>query len=265
MKTLYILDCHALIYRAYYAFQKNKLTSKSGQPTGAVYGFTQYLLRIIKDYNPQHMVAVMDSGHGSIYRETIYPEYKQTRSPMPSDLVSQLPIIREILRAFDIPILMENGIEADDIIASLVENRDEGLLDCVIVSKDKDLMQLIDKHVTMLAPNGNGFEVIDKAYVIAKFGVRPDQLHVFLALVGDTSDNIPGVTGYGPKKAASLINQGFVTYISPEFELSLKLVTLRPMLFNMSVNEYVYDYNIEPSKELIAKLLLSLDIKTLEI
>lgn len=227
MNKLFIIDSHALIYRAYYAFEKNNLHDKLGRPTGAIYGFTQYMLNILDTYKPEYIVAVMDSGKLG-ERSTIYPAYKANRKPMPKDLISQLTAISEILNILGISIIKRDGIEADDLIASLVYN-----IDCehCIISKDKDLMQLLAcAGVTMLAPNGTGiFEIIDSNYVMEKFGVMPYELTVYLSLVGDTSDNIPGVKGIGKAKAIKLINSKTNSneFGAAEFKLSLELVQLR--------------------------------------
>lgn len=229
-KELYIIDSHALVYRAYYAFQRLNLKTPAGFPTGACYGFAQYLMGILNQYKPSHIVAVMDSGKPN-WRHSRFPGYKNKRQKMPEDLIKQLPKIKEIIDAFGIPLEMFEGVEADDIIYSLTVNAVREDFKVSIISKDKDLMACIKKDkVRMLSPNGSGvFDVIDTDYVIKKFGVPPHCLFRYLALVGDSSDNIPGVKGIGPKKAVTLINSGEDSpiYNSPQYRLSLELVTLK--------------------------------------
>jgi DNA polymerase-1 len=223
---MYILDTHALIYRAHFAMEKLGLKTKAGFPTGALYGMAQYLINIKKTYSPRYWVAVMDPGTKS-HRNDLYPEYKANRPPMPDDLRAQLSYIEQLLSVFNITIVKVPGYEGDDIIASIVEEYKK-LIAISIVSKDKDLMQLVGPSVRMLAPNGTGvFEVIDTVYVMKKFGVTPSNLGKWLALVGDSSDNIPGVKGIGPKGAVKLINTpNMVGFSDPSYKLSLSLTTL---------------------------------------
>lgn len=213
-KNLYIIDGHALIYRSYFALQKQKLSSSKctimhngrywDMPTGACYGYTQYLLNILKNYNPEYIIAIMDSGKLN-WRHDIYPNYKANRDSMPEDLKLQLPKIYEITRALGITLCIEEGIEADDLIYSYsLKHKYKSNLEPYIITKDKDLMQLTT-YCKILSPNGRGFDLIDSDYVKNKFGVSPFKLADYLAMVGDTSDNIPGVKGIGPKKAAQLL------------------------------------------------------------
>jgi DNA polymerase-1 len=226
---LYILDSHALIYRAYHAFAKTNLRNTLGFPTGACYGFAQYLMNIMQKYRPTHMVAVMDSGKPN-WRHQKYPEYKKNRSDMPDELKVQLPKIKELIQAFGIPLLIEDGIEADDLICSVVRKYDPSFK-YIIFSKDKDLMQLIAPGiVSMISPEGSGlFKEIDHNYVYNKFGVPPYELDKYLALIGDSSDNIPGVPKIGPVKARNIIDSGVwnEAYNHPDYLLSLELIRLK--------------------------------------
>lgn len=232
-KELYIIDSHALIYRAYYAFQKLNLKTPTGFPTGACYGFAQCLINIFRQYKPEYIVAVMDSGKPT-WRHQRFPNYKSNRQKMPEDLIKQLPKIEEILNAFGILIEKQDGIEADDLIFSITNLACINGFNVSIISKDKDLMGCIsdgkDGRVQMLCPNGIGvFELIDDDKVIKKFGVPPFKLWDYLAMVGDSSDNIPGVKGIGPKKATDIIMSGkyHPVYADPNFVLSRELVVLR--------------------------------------
>jgi len=224
--SLFILDTHALMYRAHYAMERQYLHTKSGFPTGSIYGMTQYLTGIKNSYNPENWAAVMDPGSKS-HRHVIYPAYKDNRKPMPEALIMQLPEIERLLNIFGITVIKIPGYEADDLIASVV-NEFKWLCQIKIISKDKDLTQLICDKVEMLSPNGTGkFDVINTDSVVEKFGVMPENIAKWLALVGDSGDNIPGVKGIGPKGAVRLINSGEDLSKKPGFELSLSLTTLQ--------------------------------------
>ncbi|MFP4015048.1 MAG: DNA polymerase I [Chitinispirillaceae bacterium] len=206
-KCLYLIDGHALVYRAYYALIKNPLTNSKGQPTGAVYGFANYLLRLIETYTCPYMAVVMDSSKPT-FRHEAYEKYKAHREEMPDDLKSQMPLIQELIQAFNLPIVKQDGLEADDLIAILTHNAVEEGYEVFLVTRDKDLMQLLGPKVKMLAPEGTGiFQVLGPEEAFNKMGVRPDQIVDYLALVGDASDNIPGVPGIGPKNAVKILEK----------------------------------------------------------
>ncbi|GFO54762.1 DNA polymerase [Geomonas sp. Red276] len=199
-ETLYLLDGSSYIYRAYFAIRH--LSSPKGFPTNALYGFTQMLLKVMKDHAPGHVAVIFDAGRAT-FRHEIYPEYKATRSAMPDDLSPQIEPIKQMVRAFNIPALELPGFEADDIIGTIAKKCEAQGMDCVVVTGDKDLMQIVTEHVTLLDT------MKDKRFGIPevreKFGVDPDQVIDVLGLWGDTSDNIPGVPGVGEVTAKKLM------------------------------------------------------------
>ncbi|MCF8055382.1 MAG: DNA polymerase I [Desulfocapsa sp.] len=199
---VYLVDGSAYIYRAYHAVAP--LTNSEGMPTHAVFGFLNILRKLIKEKNP-HYLAVAFDMRGPVFRHEIYPEYKANRPPMPEDLAVQIPYIKELVRAMNIPCFEVQGIEADDIIASAAKVLVEQGKKVVVVSGDKDLLQLVDGQVVMWDPMKN--KVMDGSAIEEKYHVRPEQLLDCYALMGDSSDNVPGVPGVGPKTAEKLINQ----------------------------------------------------------
>lgn len=206
MKTpLYIVDGYALIFRAYFAFIKSPLINPDGFNVSAIQGFTRFLLSIMKDYKPERFVVSLDSRTPT-FRDEMYAEYKQTRDKTPEDLKAQFPIIEQLLHDFCIPTIRHNGVEADDIIATLARTASAEGRSCFIVSGDKDLYQLVDQWVHMLKPSrSGGFEELDAQGVFEDKGVRPDQIVDYLSLLGDTADNVPGVRGIGQKTAEKLL------------------------------------------------------------
>jgi len=201
-ETLFLIDGSSYIYRAYHA--TGVLSNSKGFPTGAVFGFTNMLMKTLKDRSPRHIAVVFDA-RGRTFRHVKFDGYKANRPSMPDDLGVQIPKIHEIVDAYALPCLSLEGFEADDIIATLVREAREAGWDVVIVSGDKDLMQLVGGGVTMWDPQREA--VYDPDAVKAKFGVGPDQLLDLFALMGDSSDNVPGVPGVGQKTAAALIHE----------------------------------------------------------
>jgi DNA polymerase-1 len=200
--TLYLVDGSSYIYRAYYAIRH--LTSPNGHPTNAIYGFIQMLLKLLKDYNPQHVAVVFDAGR-TTFRTELYPEYKANRAAMPDDLRMQMEPIREVVRAFNIPTLELQGFEADDLIGALAGRFAAQGGNVVVVTGDKDLMQIVTGQVTLLdTMKGKTSGIAD---VIERFGVGPELVIDILGLAGDSSDNIPGVPGIGEKTATKLIQE----------------------------------------------------------
>lgn len=207
-KKLYLIDGHALVYRAYYAFIHNPLTNSKGQPTSAVFGFANYLIRLIETYNCPYLAVVLDSSTPT-FRHKMYDQYKANREAMPDDLKAQMPLIHELISAFNIPAVKQDGLEADDLIANITCKATAEDFDVYLVTKDKDLMQLIGPRVKMLAPEGTGtLQMLDVKDVVEKMGVGPDKIVDYLALIGDSSDNIPGVPGVGPKTAIKILEAG---------------------------------------------------------
>ena len=202
---LYLVDGSSYIFRAYHRLPP--LTNRHGQPAGAVYGYTTMLWKLADGLNkadgPTHMAVILDASEQT-FRNAMYDQYKAHRPPPPEDLVPQFPMIRVATRAFSIPCIETEGLEADDIIACYVTAAKDAGWKVTIVSSDKDLMQLVeDGSVDMLDTMND--RRIDSAYVREKFGVGPDRLGDVLALMGDKVDNIPGVPGIGPKTASQLI------------------------------------------------------------
>lgn len=194
-----MIDGANAIYRAFFAIPN--LRAPDGTPTNAAYGFATMLAKVLREERPTHVVVAMDPPGGS-FRNEIYPEYKAGRDKQPEDLTTQIPLVTEVCEAFRVPLLMVPGFEADDVIATLVETAPEGAEIC-IVSTDKDLMQLVRPGIELLDTMKG--RRIDEAAVEERFGVRPEQLLDLRALVGDPSDNIPGVKGIGEKGAAKLL------------------------------------------------------------
>lgn len=201
-RTLYVVDISGYVFRAYHALPA--MTSASGEPTHAVLGTTTMLQRLVTEQQPAMLAVAMDSRTPS-FRDAIFAAYKANRPPAPPDLKQQMLRVREVLDAYRLPVLQQDGMEADDLIASVVKRaRHEGL-SVVIVSSDKDLLQLVGDGVWML--DAVRSTVFGKAEVEAKLGVPPAQVRDYLALVGDTSDNVPGVPSVGPKTAVQLLKE----------------------------------------------------------
>jgi DNA polymerase-1 len=204
-KRLFLIDGYALVYRAYYAFAKNPLINSKGQPTSAVFGFANYLVRLIESYSCPYIAVVLDSSKPT-FRHEIYSQYKANREQMPDDLKAQMPLIDKLIETLNITVIRKDGLEADDLIAILTRKALQESFDVFLVTRDKDLMQLIGPHVKMLAPDGSGtLMIMDAEEVKKKIGVGPEKIRDYLALTGDSSDNIPGVPGVGPKTALKIL------------------------------------------------------------
>lgn len=202
---LFLIDGHALIYRAYFAFIRNPLVNAKGQNTSAAFGFANYIIKLIETYNCTYCAVVLDSNKPT-FRHEMYAQYKANRQEMPDELKSQLPIINEIIDALQIPVIREDGLEADDLIGTLTKKAEGEGFDVFLVTKDKDLMQLISPNVKMLAPEGTGtLLTIGIDEVKEKMGIPPEKIVDYLSLIGDSSDNIPGVPGIGPKNAIKIL------------------------------------------------------------
>ena len=201
-RTVYLIDGSAYIYRAYHAIAP--LSTKTGLPTNAVLGFTNILLRVLRDRQAGY-VAVAFDAKGKNFRHDMYPDYKANRPPMPEDLVVQLPYIRKVVTAHNILSLEQSGVEADDLIASATEKLVRHKIPVVIISGDKDLLQLIGPYASLWDPMNDRW--YDRQAVHDKYKVEVEQLLEFFALIGDSSDNVPGIPGVGPKTAQKLLNQ----------------------------------------------------------
>ena len=194
--SLVLIDGSSYLFRAYHALPQ--LVSSKGQPTGAVKGVISMIRKLMADYPESHIAVVFDAS-GKTFRNDIYKDYKANRPPMPDELRSQIQPIHDIIRKMGLPLLSVAGVEADDVIGTLAQQATEQKMDVLISTGDKDMAQLVTRHVTLI--NTMNDSMMDEAGVLEKFGVRPDQIIDYLALVGDTSDNIPGVPKCGPKTA----------------------------------------------------------------
>lgn len=198
---LYIIDGNSYVYRAYYAIKS--LSNSKGFPTNAIFGFTNMLLKIIRDKKPEELVIAFDSP-GPTDRHMIYEQYKANRRETPQDLIPQLPFIKKIISAFNIKTFEMQGYEADDLIGTIAKKAESEGIRVYIVTADKDMMQLISRNILVYDPMKD--RILDEAYVMDKFGVGPERVTEFMALTGDASDNIPGVKGIGEKTARELLS-----------------------------------------------------------
>ncbi|MEE9297396.1 MAG: DNA polymerase I [Phycisphaerae bacterium] len=203
-RSLYVIDGHYQIYRAYYA-PFDRLTSPTGEPTKATHAFCGMLFNLIRKRQPDHLVMVIDSSAEAVFRRDIFPDYKAQREPPPEDFAPQADRILAIVRAMGIPVLSLTGFEADDLMATITRQLAERDIDIFLVSRDKDLEQLISKKVSMYDA-GNG-ETTDADALFRKKGFTPNQAIDIQTLTGDSVDNVPGVVGIGPKTALKLIKQ----------------------------------------------------------
>ena len=203
-KPLYLLDGYSLIYRSYFAFINRPLLNSEGFNTSAVFGFFRSLAALFEIQKPEYFGVVLDSTVPT-FRHEMYPEYKANREKAPDDLHAQVPVIQEILKAMKIKSVRMDGYEADDIIAYFAKRcADEGR-ECYIITGDKDLLQLVGKGVKIMKPDKGDYQILDESNVEEVWGVRPDQIIDYLALTGDSADNVPGVRGIGPKTAVKLL------------------------------------------------------------
>lgn len=207
-ERLLLIDGHSLAYRAFYGIPD--LTSSTGQPVGAIFGFWRALLMMMRSFPSEHVAVTFDAP-GPTFRHDMYGDYKANRSPMPEELRSQIPLIEELLDVIGIPVFSVPGVEADDVMASLATKAAECGLKSLIATSDKDLAQLVDDNISLLRPSRRGadssLKVLDAYGVEAKYGVPPARIVDLFALVGDSSDNVPGVPSVGEKTALKLLQQ----------------------------------------------------------
>lgn len=202
--TFVLIDGHALAYRQYFALPINSFTTRAGEPTNAVYGFARTLLDMLQQTRPEYIAVSFDQGLSG--RDVLYPEYKGTREKMPAELSSQLDRIVELVQAFNMPVLSKEGYEADDVIGTVVGSIEAQGVDVRIVTGDRDILQLLTDHITVQLPRRNEADIVfDMAMFREEYGLEPWQLVDWKGLVGDTSDNIPGVKGIGDKTATKLL------------------------------------------------------------
>ncbi|ULQ59368.1 DNA polymerase I [Brucepastera parasyntrophica] len=205
-KPLYTLDAYGLIYRSYFAFISRPLVNSQGKNVSAVFGFFRNLHTLFREYSPELFIAAFDSRTPT-FRHEMYEEYKANRAKTPEDLREQIPVIEEILTALGIPIVRQDGFEADDIIASAAVRCREEKRQCIIISGDKDLMQLVGDHVSILKTDkSGGWKKIGSDEVFQEWGVNPEQMLDLLSLTGDASDNVPGIKGVGDKTAVKMLD-----------------------------------------------------------
>jgi DNA polymerase-1 len=199
---LILVDGSSYLYRAFHAMPQ--LSNSRGEPTGAIFGMTNMLRKLLAEYDPP-LIAVVFDAKGETFREQIFADYKANRPPMPDELTAQVEAVHEITRALGLPLLMVEGVEADDVIATLAARATAAGMDVLISTGDKDMTQLVNDHVTLI--NTMTDAVYDREAVREKFGVPPEGIVDYLALIGDTVDNIPGVPKVGPKTAAKWLNE----------------------------------------------------------
>ena len=204
---LLLIDGSSFLYRAFHALPD--LRTRTGLPTGALTGMVNMLRRVRAEWPARYVACIFDP-RGPTFRDAIYSEYKANRASMPEDLAAQVPAIFEAVKALGWPFIVIDGVEADDVIGTLAVQASERNLPTVVVTGDKDLTQLVNDHVVLIdtmSRDGGPAKVSDRAAVIEKFGVPPERIVDYLSLVGDTSDNVPGVEKVGPKTAAKWLNQ----------------------------------------------------------
>jgi DNA polymerase-1 len=208
MKTLLLVDGSSYLYRAFHAMPD--LRNRQHEPTGAIYGVLNMLRRLHKDYPADYSACVFDAK-GKTFRDDIYPEYKANRAAMPEDLRPQIEPLHEAIRAMGWPVIVEEGVEADDVIGALAKQAEREGMRVIISTGDKDISQLVNEHVTVVNTMRDAFrkvdEVLDPAGVEKKFGIPPSLMIDYLVLIGDTSDNVPGVEKVGPKTAVKWLTQ----------------------------------------------------------
>ncbi|HMJ69285.1 MAG TPA: DNA polymerase I [Cyclobacteriaceae bacterium] len=220
-KKLFLLDAYALIYRAHFAFTKNPRINSKGMNTSVAFGFSNTLLEVLTKQKPTHIAVAFDAP-GKTFRDEIFKEYKATRQEMPEDIRTGIPIVKEIIRGFNIPILEVSGYEADDIIGTLALKAAAQDFDVYMMTPDKDFGQIVRKNIWLYKPAymGNSVDILGPKEVCEKWDIKDvSQVIDILGLQGDTSDNIPGIPGVGPKTAAELIKQfGTVEEVVKNFD-----------------------------------------------
>lgn len=203
-EQIFLVDGMAFAFRAYYAI-RTALTDPEGRPTNAIYGFARILLKVLREYNPSHIAVVFDAP-GKTFREEIFPKYKATRAVTPPELKEQFPRMHDLVRALNLRLLVVPGVEADDVIGTLAKQAEARGMEAVMVTGDKDLLQLVSDRIRALDPSkGDAGLWTGSKEVIERFGVGPEHVIDALALIGDTADNVPGVRGIGDKTAKKLM------------------------------------------------------------
>ncbi|MDX2165351.1 MAG: DNA polymerase I [Gammaproteobacteria bacterium] len=271
MKPLILIDGSSYLYRAFHALPP--LVNSQGQHTGAIYGVINMIKKLHAEHQPDEMAVIFDTKEKT-FRDDLYEKYKANREAMPDELQSQIEPLYELIRAMGIPLLFVHGVEADDVIGTLAKHSKHPV---IISTGDKDMAQLVNKNISLVNTMNNN--ILDENGVFEKFGVHPDQIIDYLTLIGDTSDNVPGVPGVGPKTAAKWLSQyktldniikhhkdipgkiqGALEKHIPEFELTKKLVTIK---CDVSIPEKYADLSLRsPDKEKLITLLKELEFKS---
>ncbi|MEO8581899.1 MAG: 5'-3' exonuclease H3TH domain-containing protein [Patescibacteria group bacterium] len=264
---LILIDGHALLYRAFFAFPT--LTTKSGLIVNAIYGFTRVLLSVIKDQNPKYLAVAFDTPKPT-FRHTQFVGYKAQRKEMPEELQGQIDGVKEIVKVLNIPQFSIDGFEADDVIGTLAKNVTAGCKEgkpgthVLIVTGDKDAFQLVNDCIHVLVPphGKQGEQEFDPAAVEAKMGVKPDQIVDYKALSGDPSDNIPGIAGIGPKTAVRLL-QEYDTLDNLYQEIKDKTNTVQnsKVLKNAVLTKVVEGYESAKLSQMLAQIDTAVPIK----
>ncbi len=209
MKKLILIDGNAILHRAYHALPSS-LTTPDGQPINAVYGFFSMFIKILEDQKPEHIIVCFDRAKPT-FRQELFAGYHENRPKMEDDLVSQVGIIHDVLEKMGVATFEVDGFEADDLIGTLSYQGAKGKdpMEVIIVTGDRDMLQLVNGHVKVLMPilGITNMTLMDENAVEAKYGVKPSQFIDYKALIGDASDNYPGVTGIGPKTASNLLRE----------------------------------------------------------
>ena len=207
MEKLFLLDAYALIYRSYYAFIKNPRINSKGLNTSAIMGFCNTLNEVLTKEKPAYIGVAFD--HGLTFRNEAFPQYKAQREETPEDIRKSVPLIKDILKAYHIPILQVDGFEADDVIGTLATQAQDAGVETFMLTPDKDYGQLVSDNVFIFRPrHGGGYETMGEKEVMEKYGISSPKLVIdLLALMGDASDNFPGCPGVGEKTAVKLINE----------------------------------------------------------
>ena len=281
MQKLFLLDAYALIYRSYYAFIKNPRINSKGLNTSAIIGFCNTLNEVLQKEQPTHIGVAFDP-HGPTFRSEAFPEYKAQREETPEDIRKAVPIIKDILKAYNIPILQADGYEADDVIGTLARKADSIGIKTYMLTPDKDYGQLVTENVSIYRPrHGGGYEVMGPKEVTEKYGIgSTSQVIDLLALMGDSADNFPGCPGVGEKTAVKLINdfgsvEGLIQRSSEikgklrekveshveDIKMSYFLATIKtdvPIELDMDALQLV-----EPNEEELGKLFTELEFKSL--
>ncbi|MBL4609034.1 MAG: DNA polymerase I, partial [Pseudomonadales bacterium] len=270
-----LVDGSSYLYRAYHALPP--LMNSAGQPTGAIRGVVSMLRKLISDYQPEEMVVVFDAK-GKTFRNDLYPEYKANRPPMPDDLRAQIAPLHALIKVMGLPLLAIEGVEADDVIGTLAEEATKLGRRIVISTGDKDMEQLVSEHVSLVntmvkTDTPKGYTEMDREGVIEKFGLPPERIIDYLALMGDTSDNIPGIPKVGPKTAVKWLTlygtlDGIVENaeqikgkVGESLRASLEQLPLSHQLatikLDVALEKGVAEYPIQPADEKILREMVS--------